>query len=377
MKFIYKLTLTLVLISVSAAMYSQTVMGTVTDENNLPLPGASVLADGGTSGKFTDLDGKYSLQLEAGEHTLEFSFIGYTKQSKKITLEAGQELTLDIKLEPDAVYIDDIVVVGYGVQRERTVTGNIEKVDGKVLTELPTPSFEAALQGQAAGVQVTVGSGLAGSASTIRVRGTASVSAGGDPLYVVDGIPITQDYFIKGNGGAMNNNPLATLNPNDIESVEILKDASATAIYGSRGANGVILITTKRGSYKKGLSVDFSARVGLSTPATLPNMTNTAEYLQLRQEAWENDGGTGFVWLPNFTAATDDAETRELAFRDAMNTDIDWVDETIGTGVKQNYSVGLRKGGKKYAAYAGLSGYHFYGPKEGYVNGSEGTLLAK
>lgn len=345
---------------------AQTVKGKIVDEKNLALTGATVIADGGGIGKFAEVDGSYELLLSAGKHTIEYSFIGYKKQTRTLTLLEGETKIIDIKLEPESIYIDDIIVVGYGTQREKNVTGNIEKVDGKKLTELPTPSFEAALQGQAAGVQVTVGSGLAGSASTIRVRGTASVSAGGDPLYVVDGIPITQDYFIKGNGGAMNNNPLATLNPNDIESVEILKDASATAIYGSRGANGVILITTKRGSYKQGLMVDFSARVGVSTPASLPNMTSTAEYLQLRQEAWENDGGTGYVWLPNFTNATDDDETRRNAYLNALKTDNDWVDETIGTGVKQNYSVGLRNGGKKYAAFVGLS----YDDNQSYLLGN-------
>jgi len=350
----------------SSYVQAQTVKGIVSDENNLVLPGATVLADGGAKGISTDMNGAYSLTLSAGEHTIEFTFIGYQKQSKKVSLATGQTLELNITMQPDAVFIDDVVVVGYGVQRKKDVTGNIATVDSKAITALPTPSFEAALQGQAAGVQVTQGSGLAGSASTIRVRGTASVSAGGDPLYVVDGIPITQDYFIRGNGGAMNNNPLATLNPNDIESVEILKDASATAIYGSRGANGVILITTKRGAKKKGLSIDFSSRVGLSTPASLPNMTNTEEYLQLRQEAWENDGGTGYVWLPNYTTADDDAETRALAYREAMSRDIDWVDRTIGTGVKQMYSLGIRKGGEKYGLYAGLS----YDDNQSYLLGN-------
>lgn len=350
----------------SSFVQAQTVKGIVSDENNLVLPGATVLADGGAKGISTDMNGAYSLTLSAGEHTIEFTFIGYQKQSKKVSLAAGQTLELNISMQPDAVFIDDVVVVGYGVQRKKDVTGNIATVDSKAITALPTPSFEAALQGQAAGVQVTQGSGLAGSASTIRVRGTASVSAGGDPLYVVDGIPITQDYFIRGNGGAMNNNPLATLNPNDIESVEILKDASATAIYGSRGANGVILITTKRGAKKKGLTIDFTSRVGLSTPASLPNMTNTEEYLQLRQEAWENDGGTGYVWLPNYTTADDDAETRALAYREAMSRDIDWVDRTIGTGVKQMYSLGIRKGGEKYGLYAGLS----YDDNQSYLLGN-------
>src|SRR5690606_9534848 len=227
------------------------------------------------------------------KHTLEYGLIGFISINKDVTLTEGQTLTLDIKMEEDTKLTDEVVVVGYGVQRKRDVTGAIAKIEGKELTRFPTPSFEAALQGQAAGVQVSQGSGLAGSGSLVRIRGIASISAGGDPLYVVDGIPITQDQFLGGNSGGMNTNPLATINPNDIASVEILKDAAATGIYGSRGSNGVILITTKRGS-KKGLEVNYSSRFGIGVAATLPNMMNTKQYLAIRQEAWENDGGTGY-----------------------------------------------------------------------------------
>ena len=181
----------------------------------------------------------------------------------------------------------------------------------------------------------------------------APVSAAGDPLYVVDGIPITQEYFLRGNSGALNNNPLAAINPNDIESVEILKDAAATGIYGSRGANGVILITTKRG--KKGTSFEFSTRAGIGTAATRPNMMDTETYLALRQEAWENDGGTGYVWLPNMSSAADDPATRREAYLRAMETNTDWVDQTIGVGNKNAVNFGVRQGGDKYNLYAGFS----------------------
>ena len=140
----------------------------------------------------------------------------------------------------------------------------------------------------------------------------ASVSAAGDPLYVVDGIPITQDYFLRGNSGALNNNPLATINPNDIESVEILKDAAATGIYGSRGANGVILITTKRGN--AGTSYEFSSSDGLLQPRLLAQHAQHRAILTLRQEAWENDGGTGYVWLPGFTSVWRRPERARDAF---------------------------------------------------------------
>ncbi|HCZ08929.1 MAG TPA: SusC/RagA family TonB-linked outer membrane protein, partial [Flavobacteriales bacterium] len=344
---------TLAGVLISCGLSAQTLTGLVTDENGGPMPGATIVANGGARGVSSDVDGRYNLTLGEGEHTISFSFVGYVKVTRKVTLAAGQTRSLNVSLETNAVLMDDVVVVGYGVQRRKEVTGSIAQIDSKQITAVRTPSFEAALQGQAAGVQVSQSSGVAGAGSLIRVRGVASVSAAGDPLYVVDGIPITQNYFLRGNSGAMNNNPLATINPNDIESVEILKDAAATGIYGSRGANGVILITTKRG--QAGTSYEFSSSAGFSNPASLPNMLNTEQYLTLRQEAWENDGGTGYVWLPGFSSAGDSPEARKTAFEQAMLTDTDWVSETIGTGVKHNYSFGARKGGEDYNLYAGVS----------------------
>ena len=334
-------------------LHAETVKGVIGDENKQPLPGASVVVEGTKTGTVSDIDGRYNLELTPGNYTLVFSSLSFADKKESVTITAGNDVVLDVNLEPETELLNDAVVVGYGVQRQRDVTGSISRVEGKTITELPTPSFEAGLQGRAAGVQVSQGSGLAGSGSIIRVRGLASISAGGDPLYVVDGIPITQDYFIRGNSGAMNNNPLASINPNDIESIEILKDAAATGIYGSRGSNGVILITTKRGK-KKGLSVDFTSRFGVSTPASKPNMLNTAEYLALRQEAWENDGGTGYVWLPNMSSEGDDPETRKQAFLKAMETDTDWVDQTIGLGFLSSYNVGISKATEKWNVYLGL-----------------------
>ena len=200
-----------------------------------------------------------------------YGFIGFLSTKKKITLRANETKTLNVRLREDAVMLNESIVVGYGVQRKKEVTGAISTIDSKDITAVQTPSFEAALQGQAAGVQVTQGSGMAGSGSVIRIRGLSSLSAGGDPLYVVDGIPINQGYFVGPgtNSGGMNRNPLASFNPNDIKSVEVLKDAAATGIYGSRGANGVILITTKRGT-RKGLQVSYRSSYGAGDPPPAP-----------------------------------------------------------------------------------------------------------
>lgn len=362
MRIFYSLIATAGVLLWASVAQSQTVKGTVSDDLGT-IPGVVVKDASNTVGATTDLDGKYTLQLKPGKTTLEFKFVGYATQKKEVSLAAGETITLDVKLESEDSELDELVIVGYGVQRKREVTGSISKIDGKELTKLPVPSFEAALQGQAAGVQVTQGSGLAGSASILRIRGIASISAGGDPLYVVDGIPITQNQFINGNGGGMNNNPLATINPNDIESIEILKDAAATGIYGSRGSNGVVLITTKRGGKEKKLSVDFMTRIGVGVAASLPNMMNTDQYLQIRQEAWENDGGTGYVWLPGVRYSTGtrggaSALERAQKFQQAKQFNTNWVDETVGLGLKHMYSVGLNKGWAKSTLYAGLTFDH-------------------
>jgi TonB-linked SusC/RagA family outer membrane protein len=350
-----------------SSLFAQTVSGVVSDENGIPLPGLSVVIEGTTTGTTTDMDGKYSLKLpEAGTYKLVFSYLGYTKSTQEVKVGDGETKSLTFNMQPSAEALDEFVVVGYGVQRKRDVTGNIAQVSGAELVKLPVPSFEAALQGQASGVMVTQGSGLAGSSSLIRIRGIASISAGGDPLYVVDGIPITNTAFITGNAGGMNNNPLAALNPNDIESVEILKDASATGIYGSRGANGVVLITTKRGTNKEG-QWNFKAGFGTSQPAARANMLNSEEYMQMRQEAWENDGGTGHVYMPYgpFNAGTD-AAVRDTLFQQHSQYDTDWWDETTRIGIKQDYSLSYSKKGDKLGRFFNGS----YNNNGSYIDGN-------
>lgn len=187
------------------------------------------------------------------------------------------------------------------------------------------------------------GSGIAGSGAVVRIRGIGSLSAGGDPLYVVDGIPITQDPFLNGSRGGQNNNPLSSINPDDIESIEILKDAAATGIYGSRGANGVVLITTKRGKVGKP-TFKYNGRVSTSQPTKIYDMLNAEEWLQLNQEAWENDGGTGRAPLP-----------QGLSYDDIEGVDTDWVNETIRLGIKHEHNLGFTMGKEKFQTYIGAS----------------------
>ena len=343
MKHLYfkKALLTFTFLMTTVALMAATITGTIVDDAKAPLPGVNVKIQGTTQGGTTNMDGVFKItNVEPGDYTLEATFIGFETKLVSVSVpKTGDPVVLKITLSPKSEILDEFVVVGYGVQRKREVTGSIAKVEGKEIAELPVPSFEAALQGQAAGVSVTTGSGLAGSASLVRIRGIASISAGGDPLYVVDGIPIISDNFIGGNSGGMNTNPLAAINPEDIESIEILKDAASTGIYGSRGSNGVILITTKSAK-GDGLVFNFKTRLGFSNPTAKPNMLGSSDYLQLYQEAYENDGGVGQAPLKN-----------SIPWESAQRTNTNWVDETVGTGFKQLYSLGVSYRKNKLGVY--------------------------
>ncbi|MCB0737004.1 MAG: SusC/RagA family TonB-linked outer membrane protein, partial [Bacteroidetes bacterium] len=333
-----------ILLFMSVSSIAQTIKGKVTDDKNNPVIGATIQILKTQFYDVTDVNGNYGIKLDsAGTFTLKVTSIGQQPKEVSFTILASEERVLDISMTTDSKLLDEVVVVGYGVQRKREVTGNVESIETERLLAVPAPSFEAGLHGLASGVQVTQGSGLAGSSSVIRIRGIASISAGGDPLYVIDGIPITQDNFIASNRSGMNANPLASINPQDIESVEVLKDAAATAIYGSRGSNGVILITTKRGG-KKGLSFNYSTRFGAGWAVAKPNMLDNEEYLQLYQEAWENDGNVGLAPLPS-----------GISWEDARNTNTNWVDETIGTGLKNMHSISANYGTKFMNIYGNLT----------------------
>lgn len=358
MKKIYQIKLFLLMFFALCTLttYAQTgsISGKVVDDSKLPIPGASVQVDGTQKITVSDNEGNFRITgLASGTYTLTVKYIGFA--AAKLTVAIGNtNVVSNFSLKGEQTNLNEVIVVGYGTQTKREVTGAISKVSGDRLTSLPTPSFEASLQGQAAGVQVTQGSGLAGSGSVIRIRGIGSISAGGDPLYVVDGIPVTSDPFITGNRGAMNQNPLATINPNDIESVEILKDAGAAGIYGSRGANGVILITTKRGKTGKP-KISLSTKYGLSTYANRPKFANGAEWLQLRQEAWTNDGNTGQAPLPG-----------GLTWAQARQNDTDWWSILTQTGKSNDQALSFSQGTDKIKTYISAN----YSNNESFLKGN-------
>lgn len=370
-KVLHKALATALMLLFSLAALAQGIIeGLVTDQKGDPVIGASITLLNTSKGTVSDFDGTYRITgVSAGTYTVSVTYIGYDPTDKTVTIRGNETLKLDFALSENNKLLDEVVVVGYGVQRKRDVVGAIAKVDGDRLMETQVTSFEAALQGQAAGVGVIQGSGIAGAGAVIRIRGISSISAGADPLYVIDGIPITADNFLaeaNWQNGAFNNNPLSVINPADIQSIEILKDASAAGIYGSRGTNGVILITTKRGRNIKP-TFNFSINLATSNPVAKPRFLNSQEWIAIRQEAWENDGNTGPVWLPNYSSAADPVEVRLAAIRKASQVNTDWWDEMTQTGFKQQYNFGANWGNRLMRAYVGVN----YSDNESYMVGNK------
>ncbi|GAB4023547.1 SusC/RagA family TonB-linked outer membrane protein [Spirosoma koreense] len=269
--------------------YAQTITGTVTDATTGDaLAGTTIQAKGTSVGATSDAQGKYQLNVPAGAKTLVFSFIGY--QPTEVTI--GNRSVVDVKLTATDNALGEVVVVGYGVQNKRDITTAIGSVKAKDLANQPVASFDQALAAKIAGVQVTQTSGAPGAALSVRVRGTGSISAGNDPLYVIDGIPLSRDtkYATGGTNTQFPDNPinvLSTINTDDIESIEVLKDASAAAIYGSRGSNGVVLLTTKKGKEGK-TTISYDSYIGTQTVSKKIDMINAYEYAQLSYEAKNN-----------------------------------------------------------------------------------------
>jgi TonB-dependent starch-binding outer membrane protein SusC len=269
------------------------IAGTVTSsEDGLGIPGVSVVVKGTTLGAVTTMDGKYIISVPPTAQTMVYSFIGFRTQ--EVAIEGRTRI--DIALEQDVFKVDEVVVVGYGTQKKREVTGAISTVKGEALASLATPSFDAQLAGRSAGVQVTTQSGVLGEVPRLRIRGVGSISSGTYPLVVVDGVPI----FTGDQGGSASTNALGDINPADIESMEILKDGSGTAIYGSRAANGVILITTKRGSGGK-FSVNYNNYFGVAQPVKLFDLLKAADFVTISNEKRSNRAQAN--WASNDGAA--------------------------------------------------------------------------
>jgi TonB-linked SusC/RagA family outer membrane protein len=257
----------------SNAQQVQSVSGKVTDAGGNPLPGVTVVVKGTINGTITDFEGAYSVSNLPANAVLIFTFVGM--RSQEITV--GVQTVLNVTLEEETIGLEEVVAVGYGIQSKRTVTGSIQSVDTDELSDMPVTTTAQKLQGKLSGVQINQTTGRPGEGMKIRIRGQASLTAGNDPLYVVDGFPITGD--------------ISSINPNEIESISVLKDASSAALYGSRAANGVILVTTKRGKLGK-TSISVASNYGWQKVPQKgrPDMMNATEYAQFKKESLEDLG---------------------------------------------------------------------------------------
>jgi len=317
---------------VKAVVVAIKVQGTVSDEKGLPLPGVSVKVKGTSAGAVTDANGKYSLSNVDGSATLVFSFIGYNTQEVPV----NNKEQIDVKLTEAAKELNQVVVVGYGTQKRVDLTGSVGSVNSKQLQERPAINVEEELAGKIAGVNVSTNSGAPGGATKIRIRGYSSINTSTDPLYVVDGVVWTE-------GGA-------SINPNDIASIDVLKDASSTAIYGTRGANGVILITTKRGS-KTGGSVSYDAYGSISTMAKELKVLNAKQFLAVEDQSYANIQKYDPVGWAAGKYVNDDPKVIRTAligklFDANLNPlyDVDWQKATTRTAYSQNHNLSFTNG---------------------------------
>ncbi|MGB4399255.1 MAG: TonB-dependent receptor plug domain-containing protein, partial [Daejeonella sp.] len=259
----------------TAIAQNKTITGRVVGaDDGLPLPGVSVRVKGGTAGTSTGTDGNYSLSIPSNATTLSFTYIGYVTQDVNI----GSSNRVDARLITDAAQLSEVVVIGYGVQSKTLSTQAVSTVSAEAFKNVPMTSPQQLLQGQAAGVQMTNSSGVLGAASSIRIRGASSITGGGQPLFVVDGVPLNDGTYSSAQGGGAGLNPLLNINANDIESMTVLKDAAAVGIYGSRGSNGVVLIKTKSGSLNKKTAVSFDYFTGVSEPTSLLKYMSADEF---------------------------------------------------------------------------------------------------
>ncbi len=335
------------LVLAGSMVYAQerTVTGVVTDAaDGATLPGVTVTVEGTTIGTVTDLDGRYELRVPEGS-TLVFSFIGMITQE----VEVGDQEVINVEMEADIATLEETVVVGYGVQQRRDVSGSISSVSGDAIRTIPIQSFDQALQGKASGVSLTLPNAVLGNPPVIRIRGVNSISGSSSPLYIVDGVPVFTGDLGRTAAAV---NPLADISPSDIESIEVLKDASATAIYGSRAANGVVIITTRRGQ-EGDVRVTYDVNTGWSSIHNHWDLANAEQYVATKNTARTN---AGF------------AEAYVLEYDiDGNLIDTDWSDYVYQTGFQHSHALSVSGGTSETRYYFGVN----YTEQEGIVKTNE------
>lgn len=314
------------------------VSGQVLDDSGEPIPGATITVSGTSAGTITDLDGRYSISVSENS-ILVFSYIGYQTARQNV----GNRSVLDITMQTDSKSLEEVVVIGYGTQQRRDITGAVGQVKGDELMNLPVAGIDRALQGRAAGVTIAANSGSPGSGTTMRIRGTSSIYGNNDPLFVVDGVPLGENV-----GGIEQ-----IVNPADVESIEILKDASAAAIYGSRGANGVVLITTRKGQ-SGAPKIFFNSFYGVKNAWRRPELANATEFARVHLLAHENGGTNPIPAIAN-------------ASPESWGRGTDWWDEVTQMGVIQNYDFSMMGGTDRLRYSTSLA----YFSDKGYIKTSE------
>jgi TonB-linked SusC/RagA family outer membrane protein len=347
----FQLTFILLLLGVLVGYAQSNISGTITGTTGEPLIGASVVLKGTSNGAITDLDGKYALKIPSQSGTLVVSFVGY----ESLDVAIGSSSVIDVALAEGSA-LNEVVVVGYGTQRKSQTTGAISSINSRQLTEMPITNLGQALQGRIAGVDVVMSGSKPGSVPTIRVRGRRSFRASNDPLYVVDGIPLAGGY--------------EDFNPNDVQSLEVLKDATATAIYGARGANGVIIITTKRGALggKKKTTVSYDNYFGQSSVLNQLNLFTGEEFAEYVRES-RRGVAAGSIYKdaagnPVPTGVKDDFADSKVDVFDAnviagikAGRNTQYQDFLLQTGNMQNHSLGIQGGNERTGFY--IAGSYF------------------
>jgi TonB-linked SusC/RagA family outer membrane protein len=320
------------------------ISGVVTDEKGETIIGANVVVKGTGNGTITDIDGKFSIAAN-NSSMLIVSYIGYN--TKEVSV--GEKKMINIQLVEDSKNLDEVVVVGYGTVNKRSFSGSVASVSAEDLSALKTVSPTQALQGRASGVNVTTSSGLLGAPTKINVRGINSINAGTNPLWIIDGVPMYSGSGLETSANTVSQDPMSMINPNDIQSMEVLKDAAATAIYGSRGSNGVIIITTKtgkKGDKKGNLTIDYAN--GYSQLSRTPSQIGYAsseQWIALADKAVQNQTGvSSALWQPAQTLDPGKVPFSALTRDQALATNSNWFDEVIRTGQFHDINLNMTKG---------------------------------
>ncbi|WP_422860692.1 SusC/RagA family TonB-linked outer membrane protein [Flagellimonas sp. S174] len=326
----------LMLLTTSTLAQQKTITGNVSDQQGVALPGVSVVVVGTTNGTQTDFDGNYTISAAEGQR-LRFSYLG----QKTVNVTIGASSTLNVQMEEDAQALEEVVVVAYGEKSRKNVITSISEIDSKSIEDLVVDSPQNILQGQSAGVQVVSSSGLVGAAPEVRIRGTNSLGGSSRPLFVIDGVVLGDTFNTLTQGTGQGINPLATINPNDIQSISVLKSAAAAALYGSRGGNGVVLITTKKGRTDGTVTVEINTNVSFSTLTDSPELLNAQEYID-------------FTTTIGSVIVTD------------AGGDVDFIDLVTRRAVSTNHNISVRGGNDKVTYFIGATRES----QEGILNGN-------